>query len=1018
MTLYLLLCGWLVFLLYGMRARIAYRLIRAKAEAGNYDAALRRLRALRFALTAPYSQHLEASILHYAGRVAEAEALYREALGTARTGAGFPCQPFYYSLGRALGDLGRFEEAGEFLNQAIAAGDLTGSPPNGLAEIGVAQGRLAEALHFSEQAVETAGRRVKPEFLGIYYAVQAWILALESRPDDARESLRLAMPEDRYSATNRAWLHWRKGLALVALGQNEEAYEQFRIGCRVDPRGLLGQRCLEELRKRGESIESKSSEAAAASWRHDRAFAWAREWKGIAAVAVLFPLAMVTCPLLMRISPGPSPDFRDSGSLHRFSGDRWIDVPAVRGGVEHVAVSPSGAIWAMSPSRKAVLRWDGDRWMRYSAAQLGAHKAIGLALRDDEAWVATDESVARFDGRNWQPYRTVSLTRAAAIAAGPSGVWLIDRSAILAHYDGSGWTFENLRSTPAGADWDQRIEDGEPQLRVADDGALWLLLGGLWRRDESGWSDYPVGNVDWCNTVMLAHGTGNVWLQTAGYIFELRPENLLGALYRPRDLPIQRESGLFDIAQAGGKTWLATTKNLLAFEGGKWRRQGLPSGGTLVKEVAAAPDGSVWVVSENRPVWRVALWVAPMLAAATLALLAIGGLAVVWARAASTKRWATHRAAMHAAGIVLSPEDAAAERCREKGDRALWWKLPLFLAGVPVLVEGTKWLRLYFEGVWPDSPGWVSWAVATSPIAAVLAFMAVRWLRQWLKPMPALATETLSIRVVLYLAVSPFALSELSSGGTALNGVAIAVLVLVLMRNAIARQLTNPLLRSGNYDRALRRLRWLSFPRPTAWMTFQKGQLLSAAARHAEAERSYRQALAVSANARPAFRNHLLLCLAYTLTDLSRYEEARRCLETVIDLGDPDGGARLGIADLLLQQASEPGKALSFVEESMRICSAGWYKAERMGNKAWALALMGKREEMGDPVEAALQGTAEGLQHVGAAASIHWRVGKALAAAERVSEAIEQFRAAFHVDPRGHHGLLARAELANYGTAP
>ena len=1016
MILYLLLFGWLVFLLYGMRAAIAYRLILAKAEAGDYDAALRRFRALRFALAAPYSQSLEAFIRHYSGRVAEAEVLYREALATARAGTGLPCRPLYYSLGRALEDLGRLEDAREFLNQAIAAGDVTGSPLNGLAEISVSQGRLAEALRFSEQAVETAGRQVKPEFAGMFHAVQAWILALQNRPDDARESLRLAAPGKRYSAANRAWFHWRKGLALGALGQNEEAGEQFRTGCRVDPHGLLGQRCLEELHKRGAPTETTSSQTAASSWRLDRAFAWARECKGIAALAVLIPLAMVACPLLMRINPGPSPDFRDSGALHRFAGGRWIDVPEVRGGVENVAVSPSGAIWAMSPSHDAVLRWDGDRWMRYSAGQLSAKGAVGLALWDDEAWVATDDGVACFNGRSWRPDRTVPVTRAAAIAAGPSGVWLIDRDAALAHFDGDDWTLENLLSTPAGVDWDERIEGGEPQLQVAGDGALWLLLGGLWRKDQSGWREYPVKNVDWSGTQMLAHGSENVWLRTPRYIFELRPNNSLGALYRPKDLPIDRDYGLFDVAQAEGKTWLATSKNLLAFEGGKWRRHGLPPGGTLVKEVAAAPDGSVWVVSENRPVWRIALWLAPPLAAAALALLTIGALAVVWAANASKKRWATHRAAMRSAGIVLSPEDAAAERSQEKRDRGLWWKLPLFLAGFPELVEGSKWLRLYFEGVLPDAPAWASWTMAVAPIAAVLAFLAVRWLREWSRPMPALATETLIIRLVLYMAVSSFFLSKLHLGGAAWNGVAIAVAVLMLMRNHIAQRLTNPLVQSGDYERALVRLRWLSFPRPTAWMVFQKATILSAMARHAEAELSYRQALAASANATPAFRNQLLMCLGYTLTDLGRYEQAQRCLETVIDLGDPYGGARLGIADLLLQQGKEPGKALSLVEESMRICSAGWYKAERMGNKAWALALIGEHDEMAAPVTAALQG-GEGLQHVGAVASIRWRVGKALAAAERVSEAIEQFRAAFHIDPHGHHGLLAQTELANYGAA-
>jgi hypothetical protein len=482
--------------------------------------------------------------------------------------------------------------------------------------------------------------------------------------------------------------------------------------------------------------------------------------------------------------------------------------------------------------------------VRYPVAELGAKRAVGLALWDDEAWVATDAGVARFDGHNWRPDRTVAMTNAAAIAAGPSGVWLINRDATLAHFDGD-WDIENLRSTLDGMDWDECVEGGEPQLRVADDGALWLLLGGLWRKGESGWRAYPVKNADWEDAVMLAHGRGSVWLRSSRYIFELRPDHSFGALYRTRDLPIDRDYGLFDVAQAGGKTWLATSKTLLAYEGGKWRRHGLPAGSTVVKEVAAAPDGSVWVVSENRPVWRIALWLARPLGATIVALLTIGILAVVWAGSASKKRWATHRAAMRAAGITLSPEDAAAERALERSDRGLWWKLPLFLAGFPYLVEGPKWLRMYFEGVWPDAPAWVPGTLAVTPIAGVLAFLVVRWLRQWSRPMPALATETLIIRGTLYMAVCCFLLSKLPSGGAAWNAIALGVGVLVLMRNYIAQRLTNPLSASGDYERALARLRWLSFPRPTAWMASQKGIVLSAMGRHAEAEESRRQALAV-----------------------------------------------------------------------------------------------------------------------------------------------------------------------------
>ena len=1019
MILLLLLCGWLLFTLHGKRAAIAAKLVHAKIHSGEYDTALRRLRRLRFAFTATYSRHLEAFILHAAGRLPEAEALYREALQAAQTTTGYPCQALYYALGDALRQLGRYEEAESFLQQAIGAGDNSGGPLDSLAVIRVAQGRLAEALSLADQAVAAESRRVTPRYLATFHADRAWMLALQERADDARASLQLATPDLRDEARDRANLNWRTGLTLAALGQGEEAVEQFRIGCQIDPQGWHGGQCLEELRKAGVPTESKSSQAAVSKWRWGRPVAWVREWKGMAAVAALVVLAAGACAQFGRINPGPAPDFRDSGALHYFAGGRWRNAPAVPGGVENLAVSTTGAVWTMNPARTAVLRWDGVRWMHYAAAQIGsahAKRVVGLALRGEEAWVATDDGVAWFDGRNWRSHQVALMADPGAIAAGPSGVWLIDRAAGLAHFDGNNWTFENLRSTPAGANWDERMEDAAPQLAVTADGALWLLLDGVWRKDESGWRERPIGNVDWSSAVLAAHSGNNIWLSTPGYVFEVRPDNSFGRLYRRRDLPIASSYGLFDVAAAGNSTWFATSKNLLESRDGRWQRHGLPPGGTVMKEVAAAPDGGVWVVSENRPIWRIALWVARPLMAVLLVLLSIGALAVVWAGGASKKRWAAHHATIKAAGIVQRREDAETEKTLEKRDRALWWKLPAFLGGFPYLVKGVEWSRLYFEDIWPGAPNWVSWAAAVFPVAAVVIFLAVRWLRQWSKPTPALSTETLLIRLVLCLAVVSFFVARVPPELAVLKGAAIAVTVLVLLRNSMASRWTTPLRYSGQYDRGLARLRWFCWPRPTAWMTFQKGALLSAAGRHAEAEQCYRQVLAVSAHAKPAFRNHLLLCLGYTWTNLGRYEEARRCLEVLIDLGDAQGGARLGIADLLLQQSREAQRALSLVEESMRICSAGWYGAERMGNKAWALALMGKREEISEPLAAALQG-AHGLQHVGAAASIHWRAGKALAAAERVSEAIEQFRAALQIDPHGHHGLLARTELLNCGTA-
>lgn len=741
-------------------------------------------------------------------------------------------------------------------------------------------------------------------------------------------------------------------------------------------------------------------------------------------MVLLLPLAAISCPLIMRVNPGPPPDFRDTGAIHRYAGGRWTSVPSFPGGVENLAIAPSGAIWTMTPKRDAVVRWDGSRWTRYGPAEWGAagvKQVAGIALLGEDLWAATSEGVARFDGQGWRLYpEAVRTPGAVAIAAGAPGVWVIDGDANLAHFDGGSWTFENLRGTPAGADWDDRAGAFAPHLAVTGDGALWLMQAGLWRKDDHGWREIPVEHVQWWSAT-LAAGTGEkVWLSTPGYLFEVRPDGKFGRMVRGRELPVARGMEIAGVAATEGSTSLATSKDLLVDEGGTWRHGGLPPGTTFLKEAAAAPDGSVWVVSETRPIWRVALWVAPPLAAAGLALLVIGGLAVVWARGCAEKRWKLHRATMRAAGIVPSAEEAARAAAVERQGRALWWKLPAFLVGFPYLVKGVSWSQLYFEGAWPGAPAWIPWAVAVSPVALVVAFLLVRWLRQWSQPMPVLGMETIIIRVTVYLAVCSFFIAQLparaSTAGRLLNVAAFALPIIALLRNRLAARLTNRLHLSGEYDRALGRLRWLSFGRPSAWMVFAKGSLLSAAGRHAEAEQCYRLALSVAGNASAVFRRDLLIHLGYTLTDLGRYEEAQRRLETAMDLGDSNGGARLGIADLLLQQGKEPERALSLVEESLRICSAGWYLAERMGNKAWALALLGKREEMGGPLSVAMRGAGP-AQSVAAAASIHWRAGKALAAAERVAEAIEEFRAAWRADPHGHHGQIARLELQHYGAA-
>jgi hypothetical protein len=841
------------------------------------------------------------------------------------------------------------------------------------------------------------------------------------RNDEAGAALALAAatPQAYDSAASHATLAWKTGLTLVLLGRTAEAYQHFRSGRQVDPNGKYGRRCLEELRQAGAEPGAAPSQSGVGL----RPRRWSVGTKKSVAIAALLVLGIIGCPLVMRVRPGRLPDFSDTRTVYRYAGGRWIATQPFPGGVENIQVSPSGVVWATAKWGSELVRWDGAHWSRYRGADIAIPDAVlsgGFALQGETVWAPTTAGVASFDNGNWRLYPdAVNAPSETAIAAGASDVWVIDEEANLSHFDGTAWSIENLKSAPVGANWNELVDDNRLQLQTTADGAVWLLLGGLWRRDDSGWRRLEMQNVDWEVAQLVGTHSDNVWVRTRSYLFEVKPDGLFGALYSPQQLPVDPRASLWGAATADGRIWLATSKDLLVFDGAAWRHCGIPPHTSMVREVAAGAGSSAWVVSETRQVGRIALWLAPVLAACSLGMLVIGLLLVMWTKSAAQERLAADRAVLRAAGSIPGIDEAAREAEVKRRGRVMWWTVPAFLIGFPFIVVAIGWGRTYLRGKWPGAPEWVSLAAVLAPIALAISFLAERWFRRRKHSGPSLIGS--EIWLVLFFALFFFFFRRLPFP----RGVnpdwlwvpaILALLVLLQLRNILAVYGTKRLWLSGQYDRALRRLRWLKMVgRPTAVMLQVEGTVLSAAGRQAEAEACYRRALSSAGSSSPEFRRSVLCCLGFTLTEMARYDEAQRCFETVIELGDKTGGARMGIADLLLLQAKEPEKALGLIEQAMRIRLPQLVFADRMGSKAWALALIGRLQEMAESISTAVRGINPAQKAV--AASVHWKVGKALAAVERIPEAIEHFRAAIQADPQGHSGQISRRELEHYGAA-
>jgi hypothetical protein len=728
--------------------------------------------------------------------------------------------------------------------------------------------------------------------------------------------------------------------------------------------------------------------------------------KRVAVSAVLLAVGAVGCPLIRLLRSDP-PDFRDSRSLYQWRGGKWTAAPHLLGGTDELEISSSGLLWATTPARNGIARWDGKRWVQYKGPDFGTLRDRlpgGFALQGDDVWVAAREGVARFDGQRWRLYpEALKTRRAAATAAGSSGVWVIDENANLSHFDGAAWSIEDLKNTPAGAQWKNRAAEDLPQMRVTADGAVWLLLYGLWRKDQAGWHEIRRNDIDWYRARMIGQDGDRVWLHGRSSIFELKADGGIGRSFDRRDLPVAKGAWVYRLAVGGGKIWLAAEKDLLAFDGNQWQHCGVPLGTTWVEEVAISADGSPWVVAETRSLRRLAIWLAPPLGAAALALLALGGLLVLWAKWLMEDRLTADRMVAQAAGAMPGLDMAAKHAAVKKQIRVMWWAVPLFLIGFPYMA-----FTLKGSGV-----------LVLAPMGLAGAFLVWRWWRRRSKPGRLFGIElplALFIAFTLILTCLPGQWLPMPHSRLATRvlvyGSVLLFVVLLQSRNLPAVFFTKKLCLAGEYDRALRRLRWLSFRSPTAQMLQAEGVIHAMAGRGAEAEQCFRRALAEAGGESPRFRSHVLGCLGFALRDLGRYEESQRCLESAIAMGDQTGNGQTGIADVLLQQGKEPERALALVEEAMRINQDRLDLPERLGDKAWALALMGRQVEMDQAMAAALRETNSSLKPL--AAGAHWRIGMALLTAGRVAEAIEHFRTASETDPHGQNGMLSRLALERH----
>ena len=234
--------------------------------------------------------------------------------------------------------------------------------------------------------------------------------------------------------------------------------------------------------------------------------------------------------------------------------------------------------------------------------------------------------------------------------------------------------------------------------------------------------------------------------------------------------------------------------------------------------------------------------------------------------------------------------------------------------------------------------------------------------------------------------------------------IAFSLVFLYQKRDKLGFVLKRARMRKGDYDGALRWLRWTSVGSPSVFCLHQEGLILTMAGRLVESERRYRRSLAMTQKGSSYPRERLYACLGFVLVDLGRYDEAEQSFRNAIEAGDITGSSQDGFAEVLLARGVEPEKALAYIDQGIEIAkrrNSGPVHWERSATRAWALGLLGRSDKARESIAVAL-----GQPEIEApfVADCHWRIGMALLAMQQTAEACHHFQLGKDADPRGKYG--------------
>jgi tetratricopeptide (TPR) repeat protein len=702
----------------------------------------------------------------------------------------------------------------------------------------------------------------------------------------------------------------------------------------------------------------------------------------------------------------------------------WKRLPELRSEAEKVEVSPAGKLWALTwhyGKGSELARLDGAAWRTFTPSDFGT-KGIeisnGFQLDGEDVWTASDKGVLRWDGQRWKDFPNVTGgSSIVSLTAADGKAWAIDDLGTLASFDGTQWTTQKVELP--GATWKGGDEEVSPELAHTTDGSLWIVKDGVWRQNGSAWVAVHAEGDDLKEAGLAGTSGRNIWLWGG---MELKRVSADGTVttFTSAALGLGKQEYLRHVAQTGERVFTGTTKGLLELDGQVWRRLPLPAGGvTGVPGLCIAENGDLFAVGSSRSFWGerggLLLRMVPL-------LLSIGLFAApAWA----VRRYKRYRLSEHlqlqdavAHGTGAVPEEFERD-VRTLERQSSWWSAALTIGVLAGAFVGFSIARMF----WPHVPAWLFLALALG--LHLLVSVQQTLVRRIPKPWDPIEPggprfDWGPTRRALPASLAAFVL--LNAGGfPRWMGSPVSWLLyglLAMLWYALAEQkLIQNAIGRGDYEGGMKVVQRFRFFNPQGGAAqFRRGHLLLLAGRYHEAEESLRSAAAQLRSRQQ--QAQVLELLGDALMEQRRYIEAQRSYEAAVHATAGFRRPYRGMAELLLRQGRDAVRALEAVENikgpmgitNNRLTINGKAGDDYWSLKAWALAELGGGAEVQQAAAESIRQT--NMNSRPDTATTYRRLGLAMRALDRQSEADDYLQKAVDADPHGRWGLLAKAALA------